>query len=648
MKKIIGTCVFFLFFLSKTMVFSQQILQTLPEFKYKVNHKFSDEWQYLSSDLYLFNADKFNLLLNDFIRGSKRERRKIWRRKKDEEFIEHLFITANIKDLKFFGGDLTYPIYNFKILKDDNNYRYKTKISNNVEVLRIIDNLPLSTTNDYIEAVIEGEAITSKNSKRMFSVVAKQLMNISVITNPSKAILSLVGEFGKFMESKTEGKQYKFNSTIRLYEGKDFNQKLHSINIYVFAPSGIKKTNMNCDPLISLLDTVKNPEINRKTLSELVYYQKYPYMIIVNYKSKYITPPVIGDEINFETIEKRKQKIKEDYSKDLLKKSLYIQEMKLISFLEIFANLKLNINTYKLNYENELTKDFSKNFFVILQEFRKLKNTFENRQKEFKRSSVFKNEFKSKYKSIILNAELYFESNIDLKNIKTLVNTLFEFEKNPRMRLDSLKREDYLRKLYAVKLPKTERNSDELRSVDKIVRRLELEQYSYFYDRSVNSLKKLEANDKTLPQTELLKTKIKTTNCKYCRKKVEDALQEYGRKYEEYQKEKLKESSKATIKEAKNKLFEFSIKEECIKDKLKKLYPETEEQPFHIEIFRDEFKSLVNKRKKLHSLIRQKNEGKSLNEIKADLEQMKELSESITEGYKNICTKVKKLCNCED
>ena len=109
-----------LFIFQVPFLYAQQGIKTLPEFKYTVKYKFTDEWQYLSTDMYLFNSAKFNHLINDIAEKNSLNYGKKWmkKKKKNAEFIEYLMLTANIKDVKFFGGDLTYPIYNFQVKPD--------------------------------------------------------------------------------------------------------------------------------------------------------------------------------------------------------------------------------------------------------------------------------------------------------------------------------------------------------------------------------------------------------------------------------------------------------------------------------------------------------------------------------------------------
>lgn len=126
---------------------AQETIKTLTVLKKKANYTFSADWQYLSTDLYLSNASKFSQLLNDIAKINANQKIK----KLKEETLQSLFIRAKIKNVKFFGGDVVYPIYNFKVSESNNNTTVET---GNVEVVRLIDNLPLNESNEVIDAEI--------------------------------------------------------------------------------------------------------------------------------------------------------------------------------------------------------------------------------------------------------------------------------------------------------------------------------------------------------------------------------------------------------------------------------------------------------------------------------------------------------------
>ena len=101
--------------------------------------------------------------------------------------------------------------------------------------------------------------------------------------------------------------QYEFSSTIRLYEGDRFDQRLYSIRVYSFVPPG-SRVRFDSRGLTSLLES-PNPQIDRKVLAQHLRYRAYPCIVVVNYKSMYQMPPLLGEEVSLESIKKRQQQV---------------------------------------------------------------------------------------------------------------------------------------------------------------------------------------------------------------------------------------------------------------------------------------------------------------------------------------------------
>ncbi|HEY4649988.1 MAG TPA: hypothetical protein VIG72_01185, partial [Pontibacter sp.] len=222
-----------LFLLCSQQLFAQKNIETRLGYTYTDKFEFSDEWQYLSTDIYLFNGSKFTRVLNELEQGVKKPK------KRYRQQLEYLFITAQLKNMKLFGNDeIVYPLYNFYVNQENNNY--KTQVSDNLEVVRIIDKMPLSSTQNNIDATINAKAVTNDEGDQVFNLVANQLVNLSKLTTPTGAVLSLVGEFGNLLSTRTRKREYRFSSTIRLYEGQDFDTRLHSVKVYVFVPGDVK------------------------------------------------------------------------------------------------------------------------------------------------------------------------------------------------------------------------------------------------------------------------------------------------------------------------------------------------------------------------------------------------------------------------
>ncbi len=397
---------------------SQVSIKTAKEFNQVSDFHFTDEWQYLSTELYLFNKTKFTKLVNNLYPKKKRS---VWPKKMNRQNIEYLMITANIKDVKYFGGDLTYPIYSFQATKD-NEGGFNVHVSDNDDVIHLIDNLPLPPTVGYIDAFIEGKIVTDKDKDKVIRAIADQLIQISAIPNPSGAALSVISELGKFMKTGANKNVYKFNSTIRLYESRDFNKQFYSIDLYVFVPSGKKVINLKTEKLEEYLSSTVNPELDREILEALIEYKGYPYFAIVNYKSKYSTEKVIGDEITFDNIRQRRLRLQNKYDEGSIpNKATYNHEMKFLEFLEQFAVFRSTVNTYRLNKKNKVVTDFSRSISLICSQYRNLIITANTRNLEYFDDPIYLNNFKEKYISILNTANLYLEVDNHLKNAKALV-----------------------------------------------------------------------------------------------------------------------------------------------------------------------------------------------------------------------------------
>ena len=303
------------------------------------SYDFTGEWQYLSTDVYLFNGSQFTRLINELNFNKEQKGGLFFFKKETNEFLEYLYITASLKNVRFFDQrEITYPLYNFRIDREKDN-RYRTYISDDIDHIRIIDNFPLYSAKDYIDAEINVHAITNNSGDQVLRLVASQLKNISKITNPSTAVLSLVGELGNFMESSSRRKEYHFRSTIRLYEKKDFDSRIHSVKVFALVTENSEGYDLQNNRLRAYLMNPSHRSVDRKKLKELLDMKDYPYLVVVNYKSLYRMEEVSGDEINFATIEKRKIKIENDFNAGLINEDTYQQEPDFLDFLTIFSNL---------------------------------------------------------------------------------------------------------------------------------------------------------------------------------------------------------------------------------------------------------------------------------------------------------------------
>ncbi|MDX5422385.1 MAG: hypothetical protein LPK14_09040 [Hymenobacteraceae bacterium] len=622
--------------------FAQRNIETRLGYSYNDDFVFSDEWQYLSTDIYLFNGSRFTRVLNEL--ETKRRRPK----KKYGNALEYLFITAQLKNMKLFGNDaIVYPLYNFYI--DQNRKDYKTHVSDHLEVVRVIDKMPLSSTQNSIDAVISAKAVTNSEGDQVFSLVANQLVNLSKLTNPSGAVLSLVGEFGNLLSARTTKKEYKFSSTIRLYEGQDFDTRLHSVRIYVFVPSDVKGVTIKSVKLGDYLSK-SSSKLDRKQLEEVIGYKDYPFMVVANYKSLYKMDVLTGDEVTLDLIEKRKQKIQNAYEQKLVNDETYRQEKLYVEFLRVFAEMKQNLNTYRLNYRNNSPEVNAKNLFGIVQEYKRLKGTFDAREKEFENNSTYQNIFRPEYMAILGNADLYLEADHNLKSGKVLVNTLRELENDPKAWNTPEKREAALAKLYAVELPKPEflSASVEGEAIVRLINKLEDLQYGEVFAKDVKKLSETEATDETLPQRNMLLEKATASKCQTCRDKVREAVTEYNKRYEGYRLKQALRKKDELNQAAEQTVFKYLKRQLCIENNLQTVASTNESLDRYVSRMHEKNVELAGTIKALDQLNKQEPEVVKLQKVQEYNAKLQHLMKEVESNFEVIYTLDKTLCNCGD
>ncbi|WP_299755230.1 hypothetical protein [uncultured Pontibacter sp.] len=624
-------------------VYAQRNIETRLGYSYNDDYQFSDEWQYLSTDIYLYNGNKFTRVLNELETGSRKPK------KKYGNVLEYLMITAQLKNMKLFGNDdIVYPLYNFAIDQDKNDY--KTQVSDHQEVVRIIDKMPLGSANNNIDAVINAKAITNGQSDQVFNLVANQLMAISKLTTPTSAVLSLVGEFGNLLNSRASRKEYKFSSTIRLYEGQDFDTRLHSVRIYVFVPNDVKKVDIKTVKLTDYLQ--KNPnKLDRRELEEMTGYKDYPFMVVANYKSLYKMDVLTGDEVTLDLIEKRKLKIQTAYDQQLINDETFRQEKLFVEFLRSFADMKQNLNTYRLNYRNNSADINAKNLFGIVQEYKRLKGIFDAREKEFAKNSTYQNIFRSEYESILTNADLYLEADHNLKNGKLLVSTLRELENDPKAWNTPEKREAALVRLYAIELPKREvlSASVEGEAIVRLTQKLEELQYSEVFQKDVQVLSNTEANDETMQQRNSLLEKASASKCQSCRDKVREAISDYNKRYDSFKlkqalkkKEELNQSAEATV-------FKFLKRQLCIENNLQMASASTNNGlDQYISRMYEKNNEFGKSIKMLDALNKKELSEERLDKVQEYNARLQHQMQEVEKDFDVIYTLDKGLCNCED
>lgn len=560
-----GFCCFILLSLSIASTRAQTDIEPLLVISDTVNFQFTGEWQYLSTDIYLFNGDRFSNLINEleFSKLGRKKARGLFRRRRTalaEEYLEYLFITARLKNVKFFGKtDITYPLYNFQINRDK-EMKYHTYVSDNIESIRIIDNLPLYSANDFIDAEIQVKAITNNDRDQILGLVASQLKSLATIQTPTHALLGIIGEFGNFIEANTKRREYRFSSTIRLFEQKNFDSRLHSLRVYVLLTQNSTPDSIDTAPIKALLDTASNPEISRSILQQLINYRQYPLIVVANYKSLYRMEHVTGDEVNFASIEKRKLKIENDFRAGLINTETYRQERDFINFITIFANLKNHLEVYGLNHRTGNSEAISGSLFTIMQLYRQLLRQHQEILLKYRGNSTFLNVFGKEYQAILEYASLYLDEDHTLRNLKDLVRTLIALEKS-----DEITGFDQMEATVA-----TLRFADNIRHQNfnqsaegEMIRmhtqRLENSLLQNKYTPAIVNLNRKAATQETRNAPDTLRSMVRNTSCLPCRDKAFEAINNFAQRVEDHQRDLELERLDSTVKQLQPWIFEQLI-----------------------------------------------------------------------------------------
>lgn len=529
----------FLFLFAEILVsissFAQRDIEPKLIYSDTSNYSFTGEWQYLSTDIFLYNGDKFSNLIND-LDFARVEPKKSWRKKTtlEQEQLEYLFITASLKNVKFFGdNDVTYPLYNFQISKDKDS-KYQTFVSDNIDHVRIIDNLPLYSAKDYIDAEIQVKAITNNDRDQVLSLVALQLKNLSKILTPTDAVMGIIGEFGNFIEANTKKKEYKFSSTIRLFEQKNFDTRIHSIKVYALSTANSKPISISTDSFKNFLDTVSHGNVNREVLKQLLSYKGYPVIVVVNYKSLYRMDPISGDEVTFANIEKRKLKVENDYKQGLINAETYRQERDFSNFLTVFANFKNHLDVYNLNYRTGNTDAVAGSLFRVMQYYRQLIKTFEEMKFKYRGNNTFITVFNPEYESILGFASLYLDDDHNLKTTKDLVSTLIRLENSSTVHPGELEQD--ISALRFSGIFKTELMNQNLEGqlINSQISRLEESLYKATFEAEVQKLNETQASVKNRNESSKLLALIKNTSCGLCRERSIAAINSFGQRMDEF------------------------------------------------------------------------------------------------------------------
>ncbi|WP_207435451.1 hypothetical protein [Sabulibacter ruber] len=621
---------------------AQDMIQTRLGYNYLDKFEFTDEWQYLTTDMYLFNPGQFSRVINELEQGTTKARRR------DYINLESLFISAQLKNAKLFGQEpVVYPLYNFAIEPANDKKNYTSRISDNIDAIRIIDKLPLAADERNIDATVEAKLFTSDSRELFFNIIANQLTNIAKQVTPQAAMLSLVGEFGNLIRNSAQRKEYKFSSTIRLYEGQNFDTRLHSVRVYVFVPSFAKIPALRTMRLTELLSN--SPQgFERQKLEAALNYKDYPVLVVANYKSLYRMDALSGSEITSETIEKRRIRIEQAFTAGLVTEDAYKQEKLFVEFLRNFSDLKQNLNNYRLNYKNNSPEANAKTLFAVVQDYKRLKTLANQRDNEFSRNHTYQRVFKGEYASILASADNYMESDFNLKNGKELVNTVLDLEQEQARAYSVAQREQYLNKIYAVELPNPEFLASTLEGegIKRHLNRLESAQFNDVYAKEVSRLRDAPPTEENIAFRNNLLDKANSTKCRSCREEVKLAARLFNQRLEEQQLEKEKARLQDLNQQIERKVIAYLKQDDCMENAFKTQYP-AESLPEYVQRLYEKKLELKKHVGELDALYKASPKDLKLEALRDHNQRLSGFIQRLDQGYADICAAEKNLCGCQ-
>lgn len=624
---------FFLF--SVSALYSQDYVTTNEIFNASTEYEFNNEWQYVSTDLYLFNSSKFNNLLNKINPGKRSNRRN-----RDREIIKNILVTAQLNGL----GDLdniSYPIFNFIVTEDDDG-NFQAQVSE-PDAIRIIDNYPVTAIDDYVGAKITVQVYSDKNKSDLYKFIGAQLQYASSLNaiSASDAALKAVGEIGNFMQKDAAGSQYQFESTIRFYQQTDFDRRLHSISIFVFQPSKSTSSGFDLNKISNFFDTTTVASIDKNKLEQLLNYNLYPYVVAVNYRSKY--KPQISSDVNNDVLRVRKTSNENDYKNEIISEAIYNQENSLIDFLYVYVDLLEHISEYERDYDEKITSDFSIHLFLILQDYWKLKNFYKITKKQYNGNPLFENQFKQLYERYLTQAKLKFEGNSSLRAIREHVETIFALENDGMTKLDSAQREDFLRKLNIISFPDRELNSNEAKVSTQWIKKLETEQFVNIYKPQIDFLRSQPVDTSTYDKVQLLRLQSANSYCETCKDNVLEYETEFMNYYERYLLRQSKMKYYDLINQTKSDILVYSKKQSCINDNLDTIKNKSQ----HIIVIQSSLETVKEQTKELISLTADVDVAfATSDEYKEKIDRINLLKTSIEAIITSICDNDPQYCDC--
>lgn len=618
---------------------AQDFLVVNPEFRKVPSYEFNQEWHYLTSEIYLFNASKFQDVLDELYL-------QVPKKKRTEASLvpENILITAMIDGTAL--GKICYPVFSFNI--DNAAGSFKAFASDNHEAIRIIDNLPLSSiSGGKIDCHINVDLITRDKPNQVYDFVATQLGQISSFAaTPLSAAKTLVGELGNLITARSTRKDYKFSSTIRLYEEQDFNKRVASVSVYSFVPSKVAQVGIDSSDVAKYLDSNDNPKLDRNRLAQLISSPDYPYMVIVNYKSKYVSDPVIGDETTSETVDARLAKVRKAYESGLLTAEIYSHELRLVEYLRAFVALKTSINSYSLNYKNRVTDDFGPQFLQIFDNCLAFRRMLASRIKESRTSAkknVFDSQFLSTYQSMLTTANVYMDADNNLKNIKNIVSLMMDIGGDGRgYQYDRAQTEQMLATLHSVAFPADHKGYASVEDLNALISKLEAAQYRSAFQQKVSKLKSLSPSAEASAFCESFQNELNMSYCQTCRSQALPVINDYLQRLDDENMRLARKKLDKSISAAKDQIFNSLKREKVMQEHFQNDYGDN--LPPDVEYIHEDFVKAQKIRENLQLVVKKDYSGQNSTQINLAADDIDYETQDLAKILEHICNKMPELC----
>ncbi len=300
-------------------------------------------------------------------------------------------------------------------------------------------------------------------------------MSSDMVATPAPAMKAYIKEISALLSQNLDNSAsvYSFSTPVNISAEENRGEKnVYSIAVYFFKPElsdddltlgGQVKENL--DSLLK--NNVQN--INPGHLNTLMGYQNYPYIVCVNYKTKYSVN--INKDLTADKLALRKNSLNEAFSQGRINADIYNMGTELNKFLNLYVDIKKNAKN-------------NAGHFYILKDYRELRNMYYRTKKSHDGDKIFEECFNEVYLGYIKDIEDNFLTN-GLEDLKTAADLL------QNGATEGLKAEEYeknLSLLKAVTLPDS--SDDEVLKMKDLISRTETLLYNSFYAPMISEFEK--------------------------------------------------------------------------------------------------------------------------------------------------------------